>query len=273
MRTQCDCDLNCAFNLLRVLTAFVRCCYKTPSDVARIRVQGPTQMERACGRPDLRLLLVEDDRMLADALRQALQDSSYAVDWIDNAEAAVEILSTHEYQALILDLNLPKGSGLHILELLRRRGDRVPVLIISARDTIGDRVLGLDAGADDFIVKPFEARELLARLRAVTRRKAGNPNPLLSSGYVFLDLATREATAGEKKSVLSSREFALLRALLLRPGAILSRPELEERIYGWNEEVESNAVEFLIHSVRRKLGPDVIKNIRGLGWTVPKLQP
>lgn len=221
----------------------------------------------------MRLLLVEDDKMLADALKQALHDSSYAVDCVDNGDAVAGVLETHEYQALILDLNLPEKSGLQVLQSLRRRGDRIPILIISARDTIEDRVLGLDAGADDFIVKPFEVRELLARLRAVLRRKAGNPQPLLSSGCVSLDVTTREAMAGNKKAVLSSREFALLRALLLRPGSILSRPEIEERIYGWNEEVDSNAVEFLIHSVRRKLGPDVIKNIRGLGWTVQRPQP
>lgn len=157
-----------------------------------------------------------------------------------------------------------------VLRRLRRAGDRVPVIVITARDGVGHRIEGLDLGADDYLVKPFDVNELLARLRAVIRRQGGQAAPILSNGKVSLDPATREARCGDTVTQLSAREFALLHALLLRPGAILTRTELEERIYGWNEEVESNAVDFLIHGVRRKLGAGAAKNVRGAGWMVDK---
>ena len=171
---------------------------------------------------------------------------------------------------MLLDLGLPRKSGFDVLAALRAAKNNVPILIVTARDEIEDRVRGLDLGADDYVVKPFEVRELLARMRAVQRRKGGTASPLLSNGVLTLDPATHEASFHERRCALTAREFSLLQALLLRPGAILSRQQLEDRIYGWNEEVESNVVEFLIHSIRRKLGADAIRNVRGVGWTVAR---
>jgi two-component system OmpR family response regulator len=171
---------------------------------------------------------------------------------------------------VLLDLGLPKRDGLEVLQRLRQAGNTIPVLVITARDGIDDRIKGLDIGADDYLVKPFDVNELLARLRAIIRRQGGHAAPLLSNGKVSLDPASHEARCGETVELLSAREFALLHALLLRPGAILTRNELEERIYGWNEEVESNVIDVLIHGLRRKLGPTIIKNIRGAGWMVDK---
>ncbi len=218
----------------------------------------------------MRVLLIEDDRMLADALRQALQDATYATDWVDDGEAAADAIGSHDYDAVLLDLTLPRKSGLDVLREVRQRRNGVPMIIITARDAVDERVAGLDLGADDYVLKPFDIDELLARLRAVLRRKAGSAVPVLTNGIVSLDPATHEATAGDRTARLSAREFSLLQALLVQPGAILSRRQLEEKIYGWNEEVESNAIEFLIYGVRRKLGSAAIKNIRGLGWTVSK---
>jgi two-component system OmpR family response regulator len=218
----------------------------------------------------VRALLAEDDGMIGEAVVSALKDASYAVDWVRDGEAACEALATHAYDIVLLDLGLPGKDGLDVLRLSRSQGAVTPVLVITARDAIDDRILGLDAGADDYIVKPFDIGELLARMRAVVRRKAGSPHPILSNGRIDLDPATHEVSFDGAPVRLTAREFALLRALLLRPGAILSRGELEDRIYGWGEEVESNAVEFLIHSLRRKLGADAIRNVRGVGWLVAK---
>jgi two-component system OmpR family response regulator len=214
--------------------------------------------------------LVEDDAMIGEAVATALKDAAYAVDWVRDGTTAAQVLDTTEQQAVLLDLGLPGRDGLEVLRRLRQSGQTLPVIIITARDGVEDRIRGLDLGADDYLVKPFEVNELLARLRAVIRRQGGQAAPLLGNGRVSLDPSTREATCGDKAASLSAREFALLQALLLRPGTILTRGELEERIYGWNEEVESNAVDFLIHGVRRKLGQDVIKNVRGAGWRVDK---
>ena len=218
----------------------------------------------------MRALLAEDDGMIGEAVVSALKDASYAVDWVRDGEAACEALATHAYDIVLLDLGLSGKDGLDVLRLSRSQGAVTPVLVITARDAIDDRILGLDAGADDYIVKPFDIGELLARMRAVVRRKAGSPHPILSNGRIDLDPATHEVSFDGAPVRLTAREFALLRALLLRPGAILSRGELEDRIYGWGEEVESNAVEFLIHSLRRKLGADAIRNVRGVGWLVAK---
>jgi two-component system OmpR family response regulator len=218
----------------------------------------------------MRILLVEDDPMIGEAVSVALKDAAYAVDWVRDGVEASHALEHAEHQAVLLDLGLPKRSGLDVLARLRARHSQVPTIIITARDTVDDRVKGLDLGADDFLVKPFDVKELLARLRAVLRRQGGQASPLLSNGLVSLDPATHEARRGDFSHVLSAREFALLHALLLRPGAILTRAELEARIYGWNEEVESNAVDFLIHGVRKKLGADSIRNVRGAGWMVEK---
>ena len=218
----------------------------------------------------MRILLVEDDRMIGEAVLVALKDAAYAVDWVQDGAAAADALDHGEHQAVLLDLGLPGRDGLEVLRRLRGKGLKVPVIIITARDGVEERIKGLDYGADDYVVKPFDIKELLARLRAVIRRQGGQADPLLTNGVVSLDPATRQARRGDAVHPLSAREFALLHALLLRPGAILTRAELEERIYGWNEEVESNAVDFLIHGVRRKLGADAIRNVRGAGWMVPK---
>ncbi len=218
----------------------------------------------------MRILLIEDDRMIGEAVSIALRDAAYAVDWVKDGATANDVLEHGDHQAVLLDLGLPKRDGLEVLRRLRQAGSAVPVIVITARDGVDDRIKGLDFGADDYLVKPFDVNELLARLRAVVRRQGGQAAPLLSNGKVTLDQATREARCGDVAELLSAREYALLHALLLRPGTILTRTELEERIYGWNEEVESNAVDFLIHGVRKKLGADVIKNVRGAGWMVDK---
>lgn len=219
----------------------------------------------------MRILLVEDDPMIGDAIQSALNDASYATDWVKNGLTALEALVTQAYDLVLLDLGLPGKDGLDVLDGIRGRNNPVPVLIITARDGLDDRLRGLDGGADDFLLKPFAMAELLARMRAVLRRKGGSAQSLLDNGVVSLDLISKQATTAETRDVqLSNREFALLQALLIRPGAILSRSELEDRIYGWGNEVESNAVEFLIHALRRKLGSHVIKNVRGMGWMVSK---
>lgn len=218
----------------------------------------------------MRVLLVEDDKMIGEAISQALHDAAYAVDWIQDGHVAMSVIKIHTYDIVLLDLGLPGRDGLEVLRLLRLAGKHLPVLIVTARDAVQDRIKGLDLGADDYLVKPFETGELLARMRAVFRRKSGNAMTIMTSGVLTLDPATHEATHAGMSCRLSAREYALLHALLLRPGAILSRTELEERIYGWNEEVESNAVEFLIHAIRKKLGATIIKNVRGVGWMVAK---
>ena len=219
----------------------------------------------------MRVLLVEDDAMIGQAIQGALQDASYAVDWVNNGLTALATLDGQHYDLVLLDLGLPGKDGLQVLTSIRAKDNPVSLLIITARDGLEDRLRGLDGGADDYVLKPFEMAELLARMRAVLRRKAGNATPVLGNGVVSLDPATREASVNDAASVqLTNREFALLQALLVRPGAILSRSDLEDRLYGWGQEVESNAVEFLIHALRRKLGSAVIKNVRGVGWMVSK---
>jgi len=218
----------------------------------------------------MRILLVEDDRMIGDALCEALRDAAYAVDWVQDGETALRVLGNSEHQAVLLDLGLPGRDGIEVLKKLRANDGTMPVIIITARDGLEDRVKGLDLGADDYLTKPFDIDELLARLRATLRRQGGQAAPLLSNGIISLNPATREAFKGDSTCLLSAREFSLLQALLLRPGAILNRKQLEESIYGWNEEVESNAVDFLIHGIRKKLGADAIKNVRGAGWMVDR---
>lgn len=232
----------------------------------------------------MRVLLIEDDPMIGAAAQAALKDASCAADWVKTGPAGLDALAAQHYDLVLLDLGLPGKDGLQVLRTIRGKGDAVPVLITTARDGVDDRIAGLDAGADDYVIKPFDMNELLARMRAVLRRKSGMGTPVLENGLLRLDPATYEvwrldgaaADAGgdtEQEGVrLSKREFALLYALMLRPGAILSRAQLEDRVYGWGEEVESNAVEFLIHALRRKLGSDAIKNVRGAGWMVPKGQ-
>ena len=218
----------------------------------------------------MRILLVEDDSMIGEAIIVALKDAAYAVDWVKDGATANNVLEQSEHQAVLLDLGLPKRDGLEVLRRLRLVKNAIPVIIITARDGLQDRIDGLDLGADDYLVKPFDVSELLARLRAIVRRQGGQSAPVLTNGKVSLNPATHEAYCGDIVEVLSAREFALLHALLLRSGTILTRAELEASIYGWNEEVESNAIDFLIYGVRKKLGADVIKNVRGAGWMVEK---
>ena len=214
----------------------------------------------------MRILLIEDDRMIGTAVQQALRDAAYAVDWVSDGETAINAARSETYELVLLDLGLPKTDGRDVLRRLRLLGRKLPVIIVTARDSVEDRIDGLDLGADDYLIKPFEIRELLARMRAVLRREGSGAASLLSNGALSLDPATREAHYIEKSALLSAREFALLQALLAHPGTILSRRDLERQIYGWNEEVESNAIEFLIHAVRRKLGAAAIRNVRGVGW-------
>jgi DNA-binding response OmpR family regulator len=218
----------------------------------------------------MRLLLVEDDNMIGEAVRAGLRQEGFTVDWVREAEAGDAALRTEPYALLLLDLGLPRKSGLDWLRELRRRGDSTPVLVITARDAVADRIAGLDGGADDYMVKPFDLDELAARVRAVLRRHGGRAEPLLQHGELSLDPATRQATLNGQPVTLSAREYAVLAALLERPGAILSRAQLEQRLYGWGEEVESNAVEVHIHHLRKKLGADAIRNVRGLGYTLAK---
>ena len=218
----------------------------------------------------MRILLVEDDDMIGKAVSVALKDAAYAVDWVKDGDTAERTLQYGEHQAVLLDLGLPKRDGMDVLRHLRKAGSRIPVIVITARDGVESRINGLDLGADDYLVKPFDINELLARLRAVVRRQGGQAAPLLTNGSVSLDPSTHKAMYHDTMVILSAREFALLHALLLHPGRILTRGQLEEYIYGWNEEVESNAVDFLIHGVRKKLGAEVIKNVRGAGWMVEK---
>jgi two-component system OmpR family response regulator len=218
----------------------------------------------------MRVLLVEDDRMIGSALVQALKDAAYAVNWAFDAGMALSALATQAYDLMVLDLGLPGTDGLELLRRLRAGGNALPVLIVTARDAVQSRVTGLDLGADDYLVKPFESVELLARLRAISRRRGGSGHPVLGNGELSLDPATKVAAFRGASVRLSQREFALLQSLLQRPGAVLSRNELEERIYGWGDEVESNTVEYLIHTLRRKLGTDAIRNVRGLGWYVDR---
>lgn len=218
----------------------------------------------------MRVLLIEDDRMVGGALAQSLRDAAYAVDWVTDGATAIEAAAAEDYDLAVLDLGLPSPDGLAVLKRFRAMRRALPVIIVTARDGIDDRIEGLDLGADDYLVKPFESRELLARMRAVLRRQGSGASPVLSNGVVSLDPATFEARHAGRSHRLGAREFALLQALLARPGTILSRAELERQIYGWNEEVESNAVDFLIHTIRKKLGSAAIRNVRGIGWMVDR---
>ena len=206
--------------------------------------------------------------MIGASIRTGLSQDGFAVDWVQDGRAAELALAEKVHDALLLDLGLPRKSGLDVLTAMRRRGDARPVLIITARDAVVDRVAGLDAGADDYVIKPFDLGELAARLRALLRRGAGRADPVLNFGELELNQATRELRVRGQLVPLSAREFALLEALLARPGAILSRAQLEEKLYGWSESVESNAVEVHIHALRKKLGADLIRNVRGVGWMI-----
>lgn len=216
----------------------------------------------------MRILLLEDDKMIAEALSDMLPVAGFAVDCVTDGLAAENALQPNIYDIALLDIGVPKQDGLSVLRHLRAKNFDLPVILITARDTVEERINGLDSGADDYVIKPFAPTELLARIRALLRRRSGHASPVLSNGIITLNPATREVSANGQSTRLSAREYALLYSLLLQPGTILSRQELEEKIYGWNEEVESNAVEVVIHGIRKKLGSNVIKNVRGLGWLV-----
>ncbi len=218
----------------------------------------------------MRVLLVEDDPMIGQGLSKALGAEGMSVDWVRDGADASAALTDRAYSIILLDLGLPDAEGFDLLKSARRNGLKTPVLVITARDGLDDRVSGLDLGADDYLVKPFELRELLARMRAVLRRHQGRAVSRIVSGHSELDTETHELSFGDMVQVLPAREYALMHALMERPGRILSRAQIEERIYGWGEEVESNAVDVLIHSIRRKFGKDVILNVRGAGWMTPR---
>jgi len=217
----------------------------------------------------MRVLLVEDDRMIAEAVRTALEQDGHTVDLIRDGAAAAAALAASSFDIVLLDLGLPKRDGLSVLRDARARGTATPVIVITARDDVQSRIAGLDSGADDYLVKPFDLDELAARMRSVLRRGSGRGDPLLEHGGIRLNPVTHEVFHDGEPVVLSAREYAVLEALLIRPGAILSRAQLEDRLYGWGEEIESNAVEVYIHSLRRKLGSDAIRTVRGVGYCLP----
>ena len=216
----------------------------------------------------MRLLLIEDDTMIGRAVRQGLGDAGFTVDWVMDGRAAERALGNGVYDLALLDLGLPGRDGMAVLKGLRTRGDAIPVLIVTARDAVADRIAGLNAGADDYVLKPFDLDELIARVRALLRRHAGGGSPLLQCGELILDPVHKQVSLKGETVNLSAREFALLETLMQRPGAVLSREQLEDSIYGWTEEIGSNAVEVHLHKLRRKLGADTIRNVRGVGYKV-----
>jgi len=218
----------------------------------------------------MRLLLVEDDVMIGEGVRQGLRQDGFALDWVREGEAAERALRNNVYDGVLLDLGLPKKDGLDVLKGLRRRGERIPVLVITARDSVSNRIEGLDQGADDYITKPFDLDELAARVRAVLRRHSGHAESVIQVGPLMLNSSTHEASLDGNPLSLSPNEFALLEVFASRPGIVFSRTQLEEKLYGWGQEVESNTVEVYIHNLRKKLGQHFIKNIRGVGYTIPR---
>ncbi|MNV17251.1 Transcriptional regulatory protein QseB [compost metagenome] len=218
----------------------------------------------------MRLLLVEDDPMIGEAVADLLRAEHYAVDWARDGDAADTALRTQPYDLVLLDLGLPRRDGITVLRDMRARKNRTPVLVATARDAVAQRIEGLDAGADDYVLKPYDLDELLARIRALLRRAAGRAEPVYEHKGVCINPATREATVQGVAVVLSAREWAVLEPLIARPGMVLSRQQLEDKLYGWGDEVSSNAVEVYIHGLRKKLGPELVLNVRGVGYLVPK---
>jgi two-component system response regulator QseB len=218
----------------------------------------------------MRVLVVEDDRMIAKGLHTALKQDGYAVDGVSDGRSAAEALRSSRFDVVLLDLGLPERDGLEVLRELRSRGDATPVIIVTARDDVHNRIQGLDAGADDYIVKPFDLDEVAARMRSVLRRAAGRGDPCIRHRGITLDPVSHAVERDGEPVVLSAHEFAVLEALLQRPGTVLSRAQLEDRLYGWSEGIESNAIEVYVHGLRRKLGNDSIRTLRGVGYFVPK---
>jgi two-component system response regulator QseB len=219
----------------------------------------------------LRVLLVEDDGMIAQGLQTALRQANYAVDWVADGKSADAALQDSVFDLVLLDLGLPQRDGLDVLRGMRRRGGTTPVIILTARDDVQQRIAGLDAGADDYIVKPFDLDEVMARMRSVLRRAAGRGDPVIEHGDLRVDPVTHTVERNGVPISLSAHEFSVLEALLQRPGSVLSRAQLEDRLYGWDDQIGSNAVEVYVHGLRRKLGSDVIRTLRGVGYFVPKL--
>jgi two-component system response regulator QseB len=220
----------------------------------------------------MRVLLVEDDPLLGDALRSGLRQRGFDIDWARDGIAARLAMRGEDYAAVVLDLGLPRLDGLSLLSSERARGSRLPVLVLTARDAVGDRVRGFDTGADDYVVKPVDLDELAARLRALVRRSRGEPMPILELGDVRLDPAARTVTYRGAPAELQPREFNLLQEFMLNAGRVLSREQLERRLYAWGEEVGSNAVEVHVHHLRRKLAPELIRTVRGVGYVMPRGQ-
>lgn len=218
----------------------------------------------------MRLLFVEDDPMIGEIVLETLSSEGFAVDWVKDGSTADTALLTQSYDLVVLDLGLPKKGGLEILRSLRARKQRMPVLIATARDAVAERIAGLDAGADDYVLKPYDIDELLARIRAHLRRASGRAEPVYEYANVTINPATKEVTVDGEPVILSSREWAVLEPLLAHPGLILSRTQLEEKLFSWKDEVSSNAIEVYIHGLRKKLGPKLIQNVRGVGYLVPK---
>ena len=218
----------------------------------------------------MRVLVVEDDALLGDAIQAGLRQNGFVPDWVRDGAAADLALESGTHAAVVLDIGLPRRSGLEVLARLRARKDPVPVLILTARDTVEDRIAGLDAGAADYLVKPFDLGELAARLRALSRRAGGSASAAIRVGLLSLDPATREVTWRGEAKALSRKEFSLLHAFMLNPGKVMSRGELEDKLYGWGEEIESNAMEVHLHHLRRKISPGVVQTLRGVGYVMPK---
>ena len=220
----------------------------------------------------MRILLVEDDAMISESICASLKDASYAVDSVDNGQIVETAVRSQNYDIVLLDLGLPGKDGLMVLKLLRQSHHHLPVIILTARDDIDSRLSGLDGGADDYMIKPFDMSELLARMRVALRQRSNQATSQLHNGPIVLDLSNYQVSIDgiEQSILLSNKEFSILQALMLHPGQIYSRSELEDKVYGWGEEVESNAIDFLIHALRKKIGKEHIKNIRGVGWMVSK---
>ena len=220
----------------------------------------------------MRILLVEDDAMISESICASLKDASYAVDSVDNGQIVETAVRSQNYDIVLLDLGLPGKDGLMVLKLLRQSHPHLPVIILTARDDIDSRLSGLDGGADDYMIKPFDMSELLARMRVALRQRSNQATSQLHNGPIVLDLSNYQVSIDgiEQSILLSNKEFSILQALMLHPGLIYSRSELEDKVYGWGEEVESNAIDFLIHALRKKIGKEHIKNIRGVGWMVSK---
>ena len=218
----------------------------------------------------MRILLAEDDTLLGDGLRAGLRQSGFQVDWVRDGAAAERELRAQPYAAAVLDLGLPLMDGLDVLTSIRRAGVTLPVLVLTARDTVPDRIRGLDGGADDYVVKPVDLDELAARLRALVRRAHGLPQDVLQAQGVTLDVAARSVSRDGQAVALSTREFDLLQALMLSAGRVLSREQLEQQLYAWGQEVDSNAVEVHVHHLRKKLGADLIQTVRGVGYLLPR---